>query len=147
MANRAAYNSPDMAYVTDELDNQSEAELTVKQERFAHREPEGLLTVDVFQDNGDVVVQSTIAGAKSPDLDISVTKDMVTIKGHRTPDAKVKPADYYYQELYWGPFSRTIILPADVDADNAKASIKNGILTLRLPRLDKARTRKVKISE
>jgi HSP20 family protein len=115
----------------------------------ARKEPEeqseGSLTVDVFRQDGDVVIQSTIAGATSADIDISILNDMVTIKGSRSPETKVKPQDYYYQELYWGPFSRSIILPEEVDADSAKASMKNGILTIRLPTLEKAKTKKLKI--
>src|SRR3990167_3707445 len=103
------------------------------------QEREGQLTIDVFQTEDDVVIQSTIAGVSDKDLDISVTNDMVTIKGTRMHEQKVRPSDYYYQELYWGPFSRSIILPVDVDADSAKASMKNGILTIRLPKLDKIR--------
>ena len=110
------------------------------------QESEGQLTIDVFQTEDDVVIQSTIAGVSDKDLDISVTNDMVTIKGARTPEQKVKSSDYYYQELYWGAFSRSIILPVDVDADNAKASMKNGILTIRLPKLDKIRTKKIRVS-
>ena len=87
-----------------------------------------------------------MAGVSEKDLDISVTNDMVTIKGSRMPEQKVRSSDYYYQELYWGPFSRSIILPVDIDADSAKASMKNGILTIRLPKLDKIRTKKIKIS-
>ncbi|MEK7125029.1 MAG: Hsp20/alpha crystallin family protein [Patescibacteria group bacterium] len=132
-----------MSYIED---NQSGSELAIRHERTP-RQPEGQLTVDVFQHDSDVVIQSTIAGVKSEDIDISVAKDIVTIKGRRTPDTRVGSSDYYYQELYWGPFSRTIILPADVDADSAKASMKNGILTLRLPRLDKTRGKKIRISE
>jgi HSP20 family protein len=115
----------------------------------AKREPaeptEGSLTVDVFRDEGDIVVQSTIAGTTASDLDISILNDMVTIKGARQPDAKIAQKDYYYQELYWGPFSRSIILPEEVDADGAKASMKNGILTIRLPTLEKAKTKRLKI--
>ncbi|OGN01903.1 MAG: hypothetical protein A3G51_02010 [Candidatus Yanofskybacteria bacterium RIFCSPLOWO2_12_FULL_43_11b] len=110
------------------------------------QESEGQLTIDVFQTEDDVVIQSTIAGVSDKDLDISVTNDMVTIKGARAPEQKIGPSNYYYQELYWGPFSRSIILPVDVDADNAKASIKNGILTIRLPKLDRIRTKKIKVS-
>jgi len=106
---------------------------------------EGSLTVDVYKDEGDIVIQSTIAGATSADIDISILNDMVTIKGSRAPEAKIRNGDYYYQELYWGPFSRTIILPEEVDADGAKASMKNGILTIRLPTLQKAKTKKLKI--
>lgn len=108
-------------------------------------QPEGSLTVDVYRDDGDIVIQSTIAGATAPDIDISILNDMVTIKGARTPEVKIRANDYYYQELYWGTFSRTIILPEEVDPDAAKASMKNGILTIRLPTLEKSKTKKLKI--
>ncbi len=115
----------------------------------ARKEPEeqseGSLTVDVFRQDGDIVIQSTIAGATAQDIDISILNDMVTIKGSRSPETKIRQSDYYYQELYWGPFSRSIILPEEVDADSAKASMKNGILTIRLPTLEKSKTKKLKI--
>lgn len=99
---------------------------------------EGHLTVDVFQSGNDIVVQSTIAGVDPNNIDISITKDMVTIKGHRETEEKTKTADYYHRELYWGSFSRSIILPSDIDPDNAKASMKNGVLTIRLPKAEMA---------
>ena len=95
---------------------------------------EGHLTVDVFQSGNDIVVQSTIAGVDPNNIDVSITKDMVTIKGHRDTEENIKTADYYHRELYWGYFSRSIILPSDIDPDNAKASMKNGVLTIRLPK-------------
>ena len=103
------------------------------------KEPEegGHLTVDVFQSDNDIVIQSTIAGTDPGNIDISITKDMVTIRGRRDPEEKIKDPDYYHRELYWGPFSRSIILPADIDPDSAKASMKNGILTIRLPQVEK----------
>lgn len=107
---------------------------------------DGQLTVDVYQTDDDIVVQSTIAGVDQNDIDISVTSDMVTIKGKRTTQEKIRSSNYYYQELFWGPFSRSIILPEDIDSDNAKASMKNGLLTIRLPKLAKTRTKKLKIS-
>ncbi len=107
---------------------------------------DGQLTVDVYQTEDDIVVQSTIAGVDQNDIDIAVTNDMVTIKGKRAMLEKIRSSDYYYQELFWGPFSRSIILPEDVDSDNAKASMKNGLLTIRLPKLAKSRTKKIKIS-
>ena len=121
-------------------------EATLASAKKPRQESEGQLTIDVFQTEDDVVIQSTIAGVSDKDLDISVTNDMVTIKGARLPEQKIRSSDYYYQELYWGAFSRSIILPVDVDADNAKASMKNGILTIRLPKLDKVRTKKIRIS-
>jgi len=124
----------------EELDIQLAATRKEPQEQS-----EGSLTVDVYRDDGDIVIQSTIAGATAADIDISILNDMVTVKGARQPDVKVRPNDYYYQELYWGPFSRTIILPEEVDADSAKASMKNGILTIRLPTLEKSKTKRLKI--
>lgn len=131
-----------MPYLTD--DDNLEAQLTSTSTEAEDRS-DGSLTVDVFQDDGDIVIQSTIAGATASDVDISILNDMVTIKGSRSPQVKVRPPDYYYQELYWGPFSRTIILPEDVDPESAKASMKDGLLTIRLPTLGKAKAKKVKI--
>ena len=119
--------------MNNNFENEFEPQLAVKKES---RE-EGHLTVDVFQNGKDIVIQSTIAGTDPKDIDVSITKDVVTIKGRRSSEEKVKSNDYYHRELYWGSFSRSIILPADIDPDNAKASVKNGVLTIRLPRARK----------
>lgn len=106
---------------------------------------EGQLTIDVYQTPSDVVIKSTIAGVKPEDIDISITNDMVTIKGKRTKDEKIEAEDYYYQELYWGAFSRSVILPVEVDTDRTKADIKNGILTIKLPKTEKVKTKKIQV--
>ena len=111
------------------------AELAAKKE--STHEEEGHLTVDVFKRDHHIMVQSTIAGVNPNDVDVSITKDMVTIRGKRTHEEKIKTSDYYHSELYWGSFSRSVILPVDIDPDNAKASIKNGVLTIKLPVLNK----------
>ena len=127
--------------------NFGRAELTAtKSSSKASQDEEGQLTVDIYQTEDEIVVKSTIAGVAADDMDISITNDMVAIKGNRKPDEKIKQSNYYYQELYWGPFSRSIILPEEIDSDNAKASMKNGILTIRMPKLAKSRIKKVKIS-
>ncbi len=110
------------------------------------QQPEGQLTVDVHQDDENIVIQSAIAGVTSENIDISITNDMVTIRGRRFRP-KADSSQYYHQELYWGPFSRSVILPVQVDPDSAKASIKNGLLTVVLPKLEKLRTKRIKISE
>ena len=135
------------------FDHQIEAELaSITRKRPARPtggKPEknnaGILTADVYQTADDIIIKSTIAGVTSDDLDISVTNEMVTIKGSRKPDERVSVNDYYHQELYWGNFSRSILLPEDIDADNAKATLKNGILTLKLPKLSKSRTKKLRV--
>jgi HSP20 family protein len=108
-------------------------------------EQEGQLTVDVFQDDTNIVIQSTIAGVSPDDLDVSITNDMVTIRGERRLAYDVDDEDYFYQECYWGTFSRSIILPVEIDADRAEAKIKNGILTIRIPKANAAMTRKLKV--
>ncbi|MEK7151220.1 MAG: Hsp20/alpha crystallin family protein [Patescibacteria group bacterium] len=115
-------------------------------DKIIQSEEEGQLTVDVYQTNDEIIIKSTIAGVTADDIDVTITNEMVTIKGHRKHEDKVKESDYYYQELYWGSFSRSIILPEEIDADKAKASMKNGILTLRLPKLSKSKIKKIKIS-
>ena len=107
---------------------------------------EGQLSLDVYQTENDVVIKSTVAGISSDDIDITITNDMLTVKGARSRDEDVRPEDYYYQECYWGPFSRSVILPADVEADHIKATLKNGILTIRLPKSEKVKTKKISIN-
>ncbi len=109
-------------------------------------ESEGQLPLDVYQTETDIVIKSTVAGVRGGDIDVSVTNDILTIKGMRTKDEEVKEQDYYYQECYWGPFSRSVILPASVKIDQIKASLKNGVLIVRLPKLEKSATQKVSIT-
>ncbi len=116
-----------------------------EQEPVWQEESEGQLTVDVYQTDSDIVIKSTIAGVTADNLDVNITNDMVTIKGKRTDKQEVETKDYYYQECYWGSFSRSIILPVDVEAERAEAELKNGILTIRLPKAEKVKTKKIKV--
>jgi HSP20 family molecular chaperone IbpA len=110
-------------------------------------EPEGQLTIDVYQTDGHLVIQSAIAGIKAEDLDISIEEDVITIKGIREKPDEREKRNYFYQECYWGPFSREIILPVEVDPNRAEAAMKEGILTLRLPKIERKRKRKIAIKE
>lgn len=106
---------------------------------------EGQLTIDVYQTDDDIVIKSTIAGVKPEDLDININNDMVTVRGERKQEEEVDSENYYYQECYWGPFSRSVILPVEIITEKAEATMKNGILTLRLPKADVTRTRKIQV--
>ena len=106
---------------------------------------EGQLTIDVYQTPSEIVVESTIAGVDPENLDISINNESVTIRGKRERTTKINDDDYFYQECYWGKFSRSIILPQEVDADNANASLKNGILVIRLPKLNRQKAKKLKV--
>ncbi|TSC52717.1 MAG: HSP20 family protein [Parcubacteria group bacterium LiPW_41] len=108
-------------------------------------EIEGQLTVDVYQDGDDIVVQSTVAGVSPDDLDIHITPESVTVKGSREKSQKIEDKDYFYQECFWGRFSRSVILPVEVDPEKSTAIVKNGVLTVRMPRLNRQKGKKVKV--
>ncbi len=108
-------------------------------------ETEGELAVDVYQTPIAFIIESTIAGVNPEDIDISTTPESITIKGKREKIEKVKTENYIHQECYWGRFSRTIILPQEIDPDKVHASIKNGVLKVSLPKLNKGKPKKVKV--
>ncbi|MEK9155006.1 MAG: Hsp20/alpha crystallin family protein [Patescibacteria group bacterium] len=107
--------------------------------------PEGQLVVDVYQTPISIIIESHIAGVKADDLDISITPESVTIKGIRKKQEKVEREEYLYQELFWGMFSRSIILSQEIDPDKAHASFKSGILKIVLPKVNRSKTKKLKV--
>jgi HSP20 family molecular chaperone IbpA len=122
---------------------------TMQQEEVWNQAPsqdaEGQLTIDVYQTDSDIVIKSTIAGVKPEDLDVAINNDMVTIKGERKNEEIVESGNYYYQECYWGSFSRSVLLPVDIISEKAEASLKNGILTIRLPKADTTKIKKIQV--
>lgn len=110
---------------------------------------EGELAVDVYQDKDNIYIKSTIAGISVEDIDISLHNDMLTIRGKREQDKEAKGVDYLYQECYWGSFSRSIILPVEVKADKIDAYLRDGILTVVLPKVKAAKSSgsKIKVKE
>lgn len=112
---------------------------------FLEEESEGQLTIDVYQTDDDIVIESTVAGVEPDDIDIDISSEAVTIRGERKRVNEVSEENYLYQECYWGKFSRSIILPQEIDSDKAKAEFKNGVLRVRLPKIAKGRMRKLKV--
>lgn len=108
-------------------------------------EEEGELTVDIYDKGDAIVIQSTVAGVKPEDLDVSITNDSVTIRGRRERYEEITEDRYYYKELFWGVFSRSVILPEEIDEDAAEASLKHGLLTLRLPKKRRGVVQKLKV--
>jgi len=109
---------------------------------------EGQLSVDVYQEGDSIIVKSTIAGIEPEDVDISIVNDMLTIRGSRKQERAQSNREYFFQECYWGAFSRSIILPVEVDVKKIDATIKNGILTVVLPRIQGKPTKKnIKIKD
>ena len=107
--------------------------------------PEGQLAIDVYETPSEIVLKSTIAGVKPEDLDIGIEDSTVNIRGSRHQEDQVKGDNYFYQECYWGTFSRSVILPVEIDSENVKASLKDGILTIRLPKIIRQKEKKIKV--
>lgn len=105
----------------------------------------GELSVDLYELDDEIILQCMIAGVKPTDLDINVTREMVTIEGHREGPQGIPDENYHQQELFWGAFNRTIMLPDEVEVEEAEASEAHGLLTIRMPKIDKARSTKLKV--
>lgn len=101
--------------------------------------------VDVIDRDAEILVKAELPGVEKKDLDISVTRNAVTIKGTTSHESKEEEGNYYRCELSRGSYARTLILPSDVDEDKAKASFKNGILELTLPKIEKAKRRTIEV--
>lgn len=129
-------------------DTAEEVEIAVENQTgnwLEEEEKDGELTVDVHQTADKIIVKTMVAGVRPEDLDISITRDMVTIRGKREEERSVKDEDFFYRELYWGSFSRTITLPQEVEIDTAEAVEKHGLLILKLTKVDKGRQTKVRV--
>lgn len=108
-------------------------------------EEEGQLTVDVYQTASEIVLKTMVAGVRPEDLDINITRDMVTIKGKREAAKDVDDQDYFHKELYWGSFSRTVMLPEEIEVEEAEAVERHGLLVIKLPKVDKAKQNKLRV--
>ena len=106
---------------------------------------EGELPVDMYQTGDSVVIRALVAGVSPEDLDIAITRDMVTIKGHRNEDQEAADEDYFHRELFWGAFTRTLLLPEEVLIDEAEAREQHGLLEIRLPKVDKDRSTRLTV--
>lgn len=115
------------------------------EDRWLADDLEGQLSVDVYQKGGSIVVKSTIAGVEPDDLEIFLNRDMLTIKGRREHAESVHQGEYFIRECYWGRFSRTIILPSDVKSEEAKATLKDGVLTIVMPKGQHSRSIPVRL--
>jgi len=106
---------------------------------------DGELVVDVYETGAEFVVSTAIAGIQIKDLDISLEKDMMIIKGNRCDPNDNPDRKYFYQECYWGPFSRKIVLPENIDIDKADAQMDKGVLTIKIPKNEESGTGKGRI--
>lgn len=130
---------------------EKEGEISVQSRKTASADwlkTKGQLSVDVYQTDDGFCVQSPIAGVEASNISIVVENEMLVIKGERQEPEPDKDKEFFYQECYWGPFSRQIILPEDVDVQNIKAGLKKGVLSVKIPRIKLANKQiKVEVEE
>jgi HSP20 family protein len=108
-------------------------------------EQEAELTIDLYQTQGEIIIQTMIAGVHPDNLSINITRDSITIRGKREENQSINKENYVVQELYWGTFSRTMSLPEEVNPEEAEAIEKHGLLIIRLPKIDKNKETKLKV--
>lgn len=128
-------------------DHEEEDEIEDENEWLEEEFEEGQLSIDVYQTPTAIIVKSTIAGVKPDDIDISINNDMLTIRGKREMNENVKTENYLYRECYWGPFSRSIILPVEIEANKIDATLENGVLTISLPKARVSKQISIKVKE
>ena len=137
--------------VSDELETEIKPHKVVSEEQkewFEQQEEngeEGQLAVDVYQTPEDIVIKTMGAGVRPEDLDISITRDMGTIKGTRESANEATDDNSFFKELYWGTFTRTIVLPQEIEVEEAEAVEKHGLLIIRLPKVDKGKQTKLRV--
>jgi HSP20 family protein len=116
-----------------------------KDDWMEETETVGELAVDVYQTPENIFIKTMVAGVKPEDLDVSISRDMVTVSGRREEARTTSDDDYFLKELYWGEFSRTILLPSEIEPENAEAYEKHGLLIIRLPKVNKDRQTKLRV--
>ncbi|MFA4942343.1 MAG: Hsp20/alpha crystallin family protein [Patescibacteria group bacterium] len=108
---------------------------------------DGQLLVDVYSTDKQIIVKAAMAGVKPEDLNISLHHDFLTIKGKREEEKKSQDPDYIYRECYWGSFSRSLVLPFEVDPKKIQAVLENGVLTIILEKVGAAQNIKITVKE
>jgi HSP20 family protein len=101
--------------------------------------------VDVYETRDDLVVAAEVPGVSEKDIHLSITGDMLTLKGERQFAQEANQDGYYRSERWWGKFERTLQLPIPVQADKVRAQYRDGVLTVKLPKADEVKSKEIKI--
>ena len=101
--------------------------------------------IEMYDRKNEIVVKAELPGVAKEDIDLTITKDSLTLKGETKKEEEIKEENYYAAEISYGSFTRTIALPAEVDSEKAKASFKNGVLEITLPKREEAKPKEIKI--
>lgn len=137
--------------IRDEEEFEEEKNISVKTDKkngngWMEEENEELeLTVDVYQTPTDIILQTMVAGVKPEDLEITIARDMITIRGKREENRNIDDENYFVKELYWGKFSRSVLLPQEVEPEEVEATEKHGLLTIKIQKVDKEKRNSIKV--
>jgi len=102
-------------------------------------------SVDIYEDNGDIVMKAELPGMKKEDIEVTLSEDSITLSGEKKKEEEVKKKNYYKWERSYGSFCRTFELPADVQSDKVKSTFKDGILEVRIPKSEEAKSKEIKV--
>ncbi len=105
----------------------------------------GQLSLDIYYTDSEIVILAPVAGVKKEDIQLSLTDEVLVIKGQRTLREEVPEENYYTKECFWGNFSRSIVLPLEADTNKISASFEDNILEIRIAKNKKERTQIIKI--
>lgn len=118
---------------------------TPAEEGWLESHEDGRLAIDVLENDKELVIASAIAGVKPENLEVFVHNDMLTVRGKRHADSEAEAgAKYLVRECHWGSFSRSIILPMEIDVDAISATIRDGVLVVRMPKTHRSKRISVK---
>jgi len=106
---------------------------------------EAELSVDVYQTPTDIIIETMVAGVKPEDLELSIARDVISIRGEREENRNIDENNYFTKELYWGKFSRTISLPAEVEPEEVEATERHGLLIVKIKKVDKEKKNTVRV--
>jgi len=101
--------------------------------------------IDLYQNDDDVVVKAALPGLKAEDVQISITADVLTLRGEFKKETERKETTYHIREKGYGSFERAVMLPTDVQSDKAKAEFENGVLTVTLPKAETVKPKTISI--
>jgi|SRR3989344_7421133 len=131
--------------VKEEFDSKNSNDLSVEKQSVNWEDEEAQLTVDLYQTPTEIIIQTMVAGVQPENFKINITRNMITLKGKRHEQKTINEEDYFARELYWGSFSRSISLPAEVEPENAEATEKHGLVTIRIPKIDKSKQANLRV--
>ncbi len=120
-------------------------ESVVRPSRFVFELASGIIPIDMFQTENDVVVKAPLPGVKPEAVDISISGDTLVIKAEQRQEKQIAEKDYFHKENRYGSVSRSVTLPVEVAADKAQANFENGVLTLTIPKSEKTKPKQIKV--